>query len=93
MSKRQARITEGLLEVGACYATSSAKHVSPNDGFGAKPSYHIHPDASYPHQDSIETYTSLEELAGYVEARKAAEATSDPAEAYDIMQAFYASLQ
>lgn len=92
MSKQKDKITAGLIEIGACWAATSEKCILPNDGYDARPSYHIHPDASYPHENDIEKYTSLSQLEGYVDACKRAQNVSDE-NAWDIMQSFYASIQ
>lgn len=89
MSKRQ--ITEKLSELGAAWAVTDAKTVLPNDGFGAKPTYHVHPDASYPHQDSIKRFGNLDELAGYVDARERANQAPDQSAAYEIMEDYWQS--
>lgn len=84
-------ITKGLQGIGACWAVTSSKTILPDDGFEAKPSYHVHPDCSYPHQNHIKRFYSLEEIADYIKARKAAAAAKDETEAYEIMQDFEAS--
>lgn len=89
MSKQQ--ITQKLSELGAAWAVTSAKTVLPNDGFDAKPTYHVHPDASYPHQNSIKRFDNLNEVAGYVDARERANQASDQSAAYEIMEDFWNS--
>lgn len=91
MAKQQ--ITQKLQSVGAAWAVRSDKWISPNDGFGAKATYHVHPDASYPHQSHIKRFDNLEEVAGYAKAREAAAAASSESEAWRIMDDFWASLQ
>ncbi len=71
------KITEELAEVGAAWAVSSEKIVLPGDGFGAGATYHVHPDASYPHQYSIKRFDNLREVAAYVDARKKAKAATN----------------
>ena len=83
------QITRALTGIGAGWAYSSAKHISPNDGFGAKPSYHVHPDSSSPHQDSIVRFYSMQEVMAYVRARKAAARATGESEAIDIMHNFW----
>ena len=91
MNKKQ--ITQKLAAVGAAWAVRSDKHVSPNDGFGAKATYHVHPDVSYPHQNHIKRFDNLDEVAGYAKAREAAQNASSESEAWKIMDDFWASLQ
>ena len=88
---RKEHITQGLVEIGACYAVTDQKTILPEDGFGAKPTYHVHPDASYPHQNNIITFNTLDEMGGYVKAVKSCEGKSQE-EAYEIMQDFWLSL-
>jgi hypothetical protein len=88
MSKQHDRITKNLLEIGACWATSSSKFVSDDTG---KAAYHIHPNANNPHRDDVLRFYSLNEIEGYVNARKEA-AEANEIVAYEIMQDFWASL-
>ena len=90
MTKQQ--ITQKLQNLGAAWAVTDSKTILPNDGFGAKPSYHVHPDASYPHQDHIKRFRNLGEVAGYVEARQQANECTDESEAFEIMSDFWDSL-
>lgn len=83
------QVSTALKSVGACFATSTAKFVSPDDGFGAKPTYHIHPDCSYPHGRDILRFSSIKEIQQYVTARKAAMRATDDEKAFDIMNAFW----
>jgi len=95
MNHRQ--ITQGLKEIGAAWAVRSDKWCSPNDPLddqikGIK-TYHIHPDRSYPHQNSIKRFYSLAEIAAYIRAcKKAAQATSDE-KGMEIMEDFWAGLK
>ena len=86
------QITKKLSEIGAAWAVRSDKYVDPNDGYGAKPTYHIHPDASYPHQDSIKKFDNLDEVAGYVTARINAGKAKTESESFRIMDDFWESL-
>jgi len=67
------KVTIGLGEIGASWATRSDKFVSPDDGFGAKPTYHVHPDVSRPEQSAVLNFRTLKEIEGYIEARKKAD--------------------
>lgn len=62
MSKQHDRITKKLQEQGRAWAVRSDKYIDPNDEFGAKPTYHIHPNATYPHQSDICRFDSLNEI-------------------------------
>ncbi len=72
ISTAKERITEGLNDIGAGWASSSAKHRSPNDPQGVtRATYHIHPDVSEPWQDDIERFDTLAEIEAWIaEQRK-----------------------
>jgi len=83
------RITQGLKEIGAAWAVSADKYICTNVQCcnaleGDKAAYHVHPDASYPHQSEIIRFTSLKEVWVYIQARRAAvKARNDYADAFD----------
>ncbi len=81
------QMVAALESVGACFATSSAKCILPNDGFDAKPAYHIHPDASYPHEKDIIRVYSQKQLQDWVRTAKAAKRTPDE-QAWELWQAY-----
>ena len=82
--KKKDRITKGLREVGAAWAVSNDRYCSPNDPLEdqveGKCTYHVHPDASYPHQENIVRFRNLDEIAAYIAARKKANALIEAAE-------------
>jgi hypothetical protein len=96
MSKKKDRITKGLKEIGAAWAVRNDRYCSPNDPLedqvARKRTYHVHPDASYPHQNHIIRFRNLDEIAAYIKVRKAAEAAEDEVEGYEIMEDFFNSL-
>jgi len=67
MTKQQ--ITSKFAALGMAWAVRSDKFQDVNDD---RAYYHVHPDASYPHQNSIKRFDNLEEVAEYVKAREAA---------------------
>ena len=71
------QMVKALKSVDACFAVSTAKFVSANDPFGSKPSYHIHPDASNPHEKNIVRVYSQKQLQDWVRTAKAASRTPD----------------
>ena len=71
------QVEQGLEDIGACWAVRSDKYISADDGYDATPTYHVHPDASYPHVRSIKRFDSLNELASWIDACKRAAASSD----------------
>lgn len=72
------QVEQGLEDIGACWAVRSDKYVSAdNSSYDAKPCYHVHPDASYPHQNNIKRFESLNEIASWIDASKRAAASDD----------------
>jgi hypothetical protein len=65
-------IDRKLKELGAAWAVTRSKTVLPEDGYDAKPSYHIHPDASSPRQEQIKRFPSLLAVRSWIEASFAA---------------------
>ena len=96
MANKKDRVTKGLLEIGACWAVRSDRYCGANDPLEAQiageRTYHIHPDASYPHQDDILMFRNLDEILGYIKAAKASNAAEDDSAAEEIMQDFWDSL-
>ena len=68
------QIEQGLKDIGACWAIRSDKFIDPSDGYDAAPTYHVHPNAAYPHQDNIRAFKSLRELWSYIQACKQSDA-------------------
>ncbi len=67
MTTQKDRITRHLKALGAAWAVSNKKYTCTNwqccDVLdGDKAAYHIHPDQSYPHQNSIQRFASLAAL-------------------------------
>jgi hypothetical protein len=71
------QMVQALASVGACFATSTAKFIAVNDPQGSKPSYHIHPDANYPHEKQIVRVYSQKQLQDWVRTAKAARRATD----------------
>jgi hypothetical protein len=69
MSKRKQQISQKLVEAGASWAITDRKCILPGDGYGASPSYHIHPDANHPHENAIRRFSDLETLEAYTTAK------------------------
>ena len=84
------QMAKALSDVGACFAVTTAKTILPDDGFEAKPSYHIHPDCSYPHEKHIVRVYSQAQFQDWVRTMKAAQRAVDQAAAYDLMQEYEA---
>ena len=82
------QMSDTLKSVGACFAVTSAKTVLPNDPFGSKPSYHIHPDASNPRQDDIERVYSQAQFQDWIRTMKAARRATSQEEAYPLWIAY-----
>ena len=71
------QVEQGLEDIGACWAVRSDKYVGADDGYDARPTYHVHPDAGYPHVNAIKRFESLDELANWIGACKRAAASPD----------------
>jgi len=76
------KVTEGLREIGACWAVRTTKFVDPNDnwrmdGRPVAATYHIHPDAEAPEQSAVLRFRTLKEIEEYIEARRRAKALWD----------------
>ncbi len=71
---RKTQIEQGLSEIGACWAVRADKYISPDDGYDAKPTYHVHPDRGYPHERAIKRFQSLDMLWSWIQACKRAAA-------------------
>jgi len=82
------QMSDALKSVGAVFAVTSAKTVLPNDPSGSKPSYHIHPDASYPHEKDIERVYSQAQFRDWVRTMKAAKRSTDNAQAFMLWQVY-----
>lgn len=66
MSTTKDRITRKLESKGMAWAVTANKTILPEDGFDAKPTYHIHPERTYPHQRHIQRFHSLAELEEWI---------------------------
>lgn len=82
------QMTAALSDIGACFAVTTAKCVLPNDPFGARPSYHIHPDASNPRQDDIKRVYSQAQFKDFVRTSKAAARATSQEAAYPLWVAY-----
>ena len=67
MSKEKERINSKLEKQGMAWAVTAAKTILPEDEWGAKPTYHIHPDAGHPHQADIKRFGSLAAIEEYLQ--------------------------
>lgn len=68
------QVEQGLEDIGACWAVRSDKFCGANDPYDnqleGKKTYHVHPDAGYPHQGDIKLFDSLDEIWSWVRACK-----------------------
>ena len=83
------QMVAALKSVGACFATSTAKFISPNDPYGSKPAYHIHPNSEYPHEKDIVRVYSQKQLVDWVRTMKAVARMTNE-QAYDLQEAYKA---
>ena len=84
------QMSQALQSVGACFAVTTAKTVLVSDPQFSKPSYHIHPDASYPHEKQIERVFNQRQLMDWVRTMKAAKRCTDQDEAFYLWEAYNA---
>lgn len=82
------QMSQALQSIGACFAVTTNKTILPNDSFGAKPSYHIHPDCSNPRQEDIERVYSQKQFVDYIRTAKTVRRAVDNEKAYWIWQAY-----
>jgi len=70
MTNQKARLTRLLGEVGAVWAVTMDKCILPDDPLedqmAGRKTYHIHPDQSHPHADSIQRFTNLKTLEAWI---------------------------
>ena len=96
ITARKERVTEGLAAIDACWAVTDKKMILPSNGFDAKPSYHIHPDRTYPHEQAVYRFDTLQQIVDYIiTAKRVDDATrsmnsKDAADyAYSLWGAFW----
>lgn len=68
--EKKSRATRELCEVNAAWATSSSKYVAAGSPPGSRPTYHVHPDSSNPHENAILTFPSLRAILDWCEMRR-----------------------
>lgn len=73
MTKKE-RVTKRMRAVGAAWATSADRYVSPDDPPGSGRMYHIHPNAEEPSQGWIMRFRNLDQIIGWIQMREAQEA-------------------
>ena len=70
MTAQKDRIAKALSEIGAAWAVMMDKCVLPDDPLedqiNQRATYHIHPDASEPRVNYIQTFDSLKELESWI---------------------------
>ena len=70
------RITRALAEIGAAWAATMDKCILTDDPLedqiAGRATYHIHPDATHPHVNSIQRFDSLVELEDWIRERRPA---------------------
>jgi hypothetical protein len=69
----KAKVTKELIKVGAGWAVTSEKCILPEDEYGAKPEYHIHPNVNFPHQNNVRRFPTLKAIMSWVNAAKEAQ--------------------
>ena len=56
------RIERKMEEMGMTWAVRSTKYIAPDDPFGSSPTWHVHPNAEYPHEENIQRFDTLNDL-------------------------------
>ncbi len=90
--KKHESVTRGLLEIGACWATSTQRYICADHNCCQRfnqvqrPLYHVNPDASRPEQLAIRCFHNLDEIAAYIKAIQ--ECRADPERAFEIMDRY-----
>lgn len=88
-TKQQAQAA--MERIGACWAVTARKCILPGDGYDATPSYHVHPDASYPHEGAIRRFSSYAEIVEWAQEAEAAserEAAHEAAHEAEMMRRY-----
>jgi hypothetical protein len=67
------KVTKELKAIGAGWAVTSEKCILPEDEYGAKPEYHIHPNVNFPHQNNVRRFPTLKAIISWVDAVKEAQ--------------------
>lgn len=86
MTASKQQITKKMEALNMAWSVRDDKYISPEDGFEAKPTYHIHPDQSDPQQTAIKRFSNLVELNDYVEVMGQAEKAKQ-----DYLEQFFPS--
>lgn len=66
---RKNQITKRLESIGAAWAVKDEKYIGtndPGDPWKLKPTWHIHPDCTYPHINNIARFESLRDLSEWI---------------------------
>lgn len=74
MTAQKDRITAALSEIGAAWAVTKDKCVLPDDPLedqaAGRETYHVHPNRSNPHSNSVWRFNSLAELEDWIQERR-----------------------
>lgn len=91
MSTKKQRITRGLAEIGAAFASRTDRYICCEHaccGGRTQRAYHVHPDRARPETGAIRKFYNLDEIARYIEARKSANNAGSYDEAAECMAEF-----
>jgi excisionase family DNA binding protein len=90
MSERVQQITARLQAIGAAWAVRSDKFCDPNDSLEAQAAglktYHVHPDAGFPHWNDVVRFRTLDEIEDWIEKAEAFRGIVTVAQAAEILQ-------
>lgn len=94
MSTKKDRISKGLAEIGASFEGGSDRYFCLDAQCRCQNSpkrmYHVAP--GYGNSIDAKAFANLDEIAGYIQARKSAEAEPNEDKRFEIMQDFWDSL-
>lgn len=87
---RKSRIESLMQQTGACWAVRPDKYRCTKPAclcnLADRQVYHIHPDADYPHQRLIKSFSSLDDLAEYLEVLRAMDMCANELERIALME-------
>ncbi len=95
MSKQKTKITARLQNIGAAWAIRTDKFCDANDPLencaAGRKTYHIHPDQSYPHWNSVQRFDTLAEIEDWLataENRRRKPPSMKAQKLYDLREKF-----
>ena len=70
-SRRIRTLTTRLQALGGTFCVQVAKYCDPNDPLenqvNGRKTWHVHPNAAYPHQNSVQRFDTLDQLEDWLD--------------------------